>query len=411
MRCFSLILTLLLFACIPPMNSSGPTVSDVISPDPICADVICPEGYVCQTVAGTAICARSAAQVGLCDLDCGPGAQCRHGECFDSDPEGSVCEFDDQCGHGLFCVTGRCTQLSCFPGETMPCYGGPVGTAGIGECTIGYYLCDHEGIFDTEACINEMVPRDEIGLLLCNGLDDNCDGQTDSGTTKNVDIVFAFDISTSMSDNFLATTTAIFETAAMYDTSEVRLGFVVFPNPFALVGTDAVIPNTLVPLSSYADFSRQMGLISAGLRADGASEASYDVIRRLGLGLQDGIVWGEDSRRVVILFTDEEAQSYEDIDGDGECAYEIEGAYSWYTQFCDVSEVEAAQAAAQGELVVYVFVNPDIMRREADEDGVITEYPIEEDFDSFARVFDLSEDPNIMIENLTDIVDYICDET
>jgi hypothetical protein len=52
--------------------------------------------------------------------------------------------------------------------EAFACYRGPPGTENVGACRAGRMTCD-------AGCVGEALPRDEI----CNGADDDCDGDTD----------------------------------------------------------------------------------------------------------------------------------------------------------------------------------------------------------------------------------------
>ncbi len=63
----------------------------------------------------------------------------------------------------------------CSPGATMACYGGPVGTEGVGSCMGGTNTCNPEGSA-WGPCEGEVQPFPEV----CdNGLDDDCTGTAD----------------------------------------------------------------------------------------------------------------------------------------------------------------------------------------------------------------------------------------
>ena len=55
-----------------------------------------------------------------------------------------------------------------------PCYGGPPETRGVGMCQEGEFLC-RDGAYDRNECAGETLP----GVEVCNGLDDDCDDETD----------------------------------------------------------------------------------------------------------------------------------------------------------------------------------------------------------------------------------------
>jgi Notch-like protein len=57
---------------------------------------------------------------------------------------------------------------------TVPCYDGPVGTAGVGDCRVGFQTCE-AGVLG--ACSDQVLPADDF----CDGLDGDCDGAADEG--------------------------------------------------------------------------------------------------------------------------------------------------------------------------------------------------------------------------------------
>ncbi|RME22782.1 MAG: hypothetical protein D6806_12385, partial [Deltaproteobacteria bacterium] len=89
-----------------------------------------------------------------------PGAVERCSDGKDNDCDGTTDETD--CG--------------CTPGSTAACYDGPGGTAGIGICHAGISVCGPDKEFGP--CQGQQLPADSE---TCNGLDDDCDGETDEG--------------------------------------------------------------------------------------------------------------------------------------------------------------------------------------------------------------------------------------
>ena len=60
----------------------------------------------------------------------------------------------------------------CVDGTTKSCYDGKIGTENVGSCRAGKRVCQ-AGSFGV--CLEQVLPKKE----LCNGKDDDCDGQTD----------------------------------------------------------------------------------------------------------------------------------------------------------------------------------------------------------------------------------------
>ena len=64
----------------------------------------------------------------------------------------------------------------CHPSATEPCYEGPEGTAGRGICAEGTRRCDEQGYW--LSCEEQSLPAKRE---LCNGQDDDCNGTVDDG--------------------------------------------------------------------------------------------------------------------------------------------------------------------------------------------------------------------------------------
>jgi hypothetical protein len=88
-------------------------------------------------------------------------------------PTAETCNsVDDDC-NGLADDLFGCAV--CQPGTVASCYPGPPGTMGVGVCTAGQSTCGPNGQYG--ACVGSVMPAVEI----CNGFDDDCDGQIDNG--------------------------------------------------------------------------------------------------------------------------------------------------------------------------------------------------------------------------------------
>jgi len=392
MRCgkVAVFLSLLTFTCAQPLVPS--------STNGVCETVSCPDGYYCNNIDGIGTCMRMSIDPEGCSMDCGENQQCRFGACITADVSGKVCEFDDACPTDEFCIAGYCTRLECFPGDILPCYNGATGTAGIGACVPGVHTCTNQGTY-TQECFGEVIPREEVGFLACNGIDDNCDGITDSGDLRELDIVFGFDISGSMTSFLAATNEAISQIAAMYDSPEILLSLVLFPNS---AGERAQLPAVVIPLESYEDFVYDVAIELIGMRAFGGEEASWDLPYLVATNTLEGLHLRESAATILIMFTDEGGQSYMDLDEDG-CQYDNHNT-------CDITEEEMCEAVEENDLRLYFIVDEEaeVIDWEAERDSTVR-YPVEEDFDDCSTIFYLSTDADEMTDNLTELSEHICE--
>ncbi|MEN7973768.1 MAG: vWA domain-containing protein [Verrucomicrobiota bacterium] len=178
-------------------------------------------------------------------------------------------------------------------------------------------LCTEYGAFDV-TCIGEVTPIEEVGLVACNGIDDNCDGVADTASQEKLNLIFAFDVSGSMIEEFPYVTAAIVETAPHYNSENVQLGLIVFPGERE--GADRHLPYEIIPLAPYDTFVIHLEILDGLLQVlnsgyGGTQECSWDIPQTIvdGLVVQQpdtAPLYDSSARTVIVLFTDEPGQSY-----------------------------------------------------------------------------------------------------
>lgn len=142
--------------------------------DGACA-ATCPTGQTPCT--GACVDLQTNAQnCGACGRACAAGQACNDGVC------GCASGFED-CDGDPANGCERQGVCACSPGTERSCYSGPPGTENVGVCRAGTQTCNAQGSGWTP-CSGDVRPVPEI----CgNGLDDNCNGQTDEDPDEDGD--------------------------------------------------------------------------------------------------------------------------------------------------------------------------------------------------------------------------------
>mgnify|MGYP002863447723 CR=1 FL=1 len=224
------------------------------------------------------------------------------------------------------------------------CYSGPPETMLVGICLPGVMTClegswgnyDDNNDFIKKLCLGEVVPQPED---ICNGTDTNCDGKIDEDKElEPTDILFIIDLSGSMQEEINAVTTALNKFATHYSDSDVIKWGLVFTASATPLGERVVLATDLVDFQTFMSIFENYGFSLMG-----GEEQNYDAIymaihnligpQDLPYALSDlewkgpyswsnspidssppkdtwKISWRNDAKHVIILFSDEEGQTY-----------------------------------------------------------------------------------------------------
>ena len=220
------------------------------------------------------------------------------------------------------------------------CYSGEPETMGVGICKAGELMC-MEGTwgnyaelggqksFVADYCKDEVLPYPED---LCNDSDDNCDGIVEK-EMEETDILFIIDGSGSMGDEIGAVVSALSMFSANYsDSTVIQWGLLV--GPVGGLGKDHL--SMQQNLTGFFQFIPALSNLAAAYLS-GGHEMLYDALYLSIHNLVDPadlptqvtdlswksivgdstpslqafeVNWREDAHRVVIVFSDEEGQSY-----------------------------------------------------------------------------------------------------
>tara|TARA_B100001057_G_scaffold482052_1_gene556850 strand:+ start:215 stop:2482 length:2268 start_codon:yes stop_codon:yes gene_type:complete len=280
--------------------------------------LVCGQGFkTCECVTDACEQTQMTQCFAMCQWLPQPGENC---DPLGGTPVDEVCnDFDDDCDHEI------------DEGLVAECYTGPDGTVNVGVCVPGQLVCESgkwgneiNGLFVEEACVGETTPLEED---LCTGQDDNCDGVIEK-TMEETDVLFIVDVSGSMSGTINAVQQAMSMFSANYADQEViQWGLIIGP-------VDDDDDERLVLSTNLVPFAQFLPALAAVDDAAGSKEMLYDAIFLSIRNLVDlaalpafpmfwgneivstpsidnfVVNWREDANHVVIVFTDEEGQSY-----------------------------------------------------------------------------------------------------
>lgn len=228
-----------------------------------------------------------------CSSACGPGYEsCFEGfweRCTAPTPKPEVCNGKDDDCNGLF---------DDGIDEVVFCYDGNPAETAHGICRPGVKRC----VLGVETCFGEVLPAPET----CNGVDDNCNGLVDDGLGGSgpVDIVFVVDNSGSMGTSIAAVKLATTGFASTYGSQNIRWALVVAPGP------DVDIEGVHL----WQDFT-DAGAFAVAMQGMAGTGSGNEPVLDAMANVTDSanplhLSWSVGSRHVMVVFTDEEPQSY-----------------------------------------------------------------------------------------------------
>lgn len=220
----------------------------------------------------------------------------------------------------------------------QPCYSADPDTLFVGVCAPGQAYCnmgtwgsDVDEDFVPGFCSGEVTPSEEI----CDGADNDCDGVTDFGEEiRDTDILFIVDWSGSMDDEIAAVRIALNQFAQQFAAEEaLQWGLIIGPKELE-IGINSkewlIKVIDILPFEQFLQAFAALGNEGMDTGSEMLMDAIYLAIQNISGAAQFdlpgsswvsntgsqpekenfSITWRPNAERVIILFTDEDPQTY-----------------------------------------------------------------------------------------------------